>query len=113
MALLDQIMAVAREHNAVRVDAVEVEVGILQQVVPEALEMAFAAAAEGTPAEGARLAIVERPARAECRACRQQFAAGVGHYLCPACQQADVTILEGNDVILSSITCEVDDSQAS
>jgi hydrogenase nickel incorporation protein HypA/HybF len=52
-----------------RVERIVLEVGKLATVLPDALRFCFDAASEGTPAEGARLDIVEVPGRAKCRGC--------------------------------------------
>ena len=50
--LLAQLEALAEEHGANAVTEIELSVGALQGVVPEALDLAFSAAAEGTIAGG-------------------------------------------------------------
>jgi hydrogenase nickel incorporation protein HypA/HybF len=65
-----RVIELAVESSAgARVSRIVLEVGKLAAVLPDALRFCFAAAAEGTPAEGARLEIVEVPGRALCRAC--------------------------------------------
>ncbi len=66
LTLADGIVRVACEAAAGRrVERVEVKVGHLRQVVPSALEFAFALVAEGTAVDGAELAIEAVPARVE------------------------------------------------
>lgn len=110
-ALVDQLVSIAHAHRATRITAVEVHCGVLRQVVPEALELAFLAASEGTPAAGAVLTIVEQPIVARCRACRQSFQAAIDNYLCPSCCTADVDVLQGQDVVLQSVTLETPDER--
>jgi hydrogenase nickel incorporation protein HypA/HybF len=92
------------------VEEVEITVGLLQQVVPEALVMAWNAAAEGTLAAGARLRIIETQPEAKCRQCGAAFEPAVDDFLCPLCGQADVEIVAGNDIILSAVTCRDEDT---
>lgn len=106
-SLADHVVEVARQQGAVRIDEVEVEVGILQQIVPEALEVAFAAVTAGTLAEGAALKLVSVEAVAECRLCERRFEPTIEDYLCPACRRADVRIVEGDDIVLKSVVCQV------
>ena len=110
MGLLGTVQAVATEHAATRVSRVEVALGVMQLVVPEALQMAFEAACEGTPVEGAELALEEVPIRARCLSCGHEFTASVEAFACPSCDQADVDIIEGNDIILTSVTCETEEN---
>ena len=103
--LIGQIENIAAENSAERVEAVEVEVGAMEMIVPEALEMAFEAAAEGTVAEGARLNIEEVATRARCGECGRQYTPTVASYVCPACGKAIPEILSGKGIILKSLEC--------
>ncbi|MFW6163985.1 MAG: hydrogenase maturation nickel metallochaperone HypA [Planctomycetota bacterium] len=106
LALVEQLESVAAEHQAERIVAVSVRAGVLRQIVPEALEMAFETAAEGTCAEGATLELEIAPAIARCRRCGHRFQPELDSFLCPRCEQADVEIVEGEDIVLTSITAE-------
>ncbi|MGD8451164.1 MAG: hydrogenase maturation nickel metallochaperone HypA [Phycisphaerae bacterium] len=106
MSLIDNLLTATTGHDVVRIEEVEVEVGVLQQIVPEALHMAFEAVTAGTLAEGARLRIREVPVEAECRACGKQFAAALDSYQCPQCGEADVRILAGKDIVLRTVVCQ-------
>ena len=108
--LCDQVAHAAEAHGAVRVERVVVEVGLLQLVVPEALQIAWQACTENTPLSGVPLEIVEIAPRARCRACGADFAPDVDSYACPECSVADPEILQGNDIILKTIECEVPDA---
>ena len=103
--LLQQVLAVAAEHGAGRVEEVTVRCGVLRQVVPEALETAFTVIARGTPADGAALKTEEEAAEARCRPCGRLFECRVDDYLCPACGQADVEFVRGHQILLTSVVC--------
>jgi hydrogenase nickel incorporation protein HypA/HybF len=105
MQLLDSVLAAAAEHGAARVESAEVHVGAMRLVVPEALKFAWEVACEGTPAEGSSLEIVETPLRGRCFACGAEYEPRLDDFLCPACGQADVEIVEGNDIVLRSVVC--------
>ena len=109
VSLVEQLQRVAAEHRATRITAVEVECGVLQQIVPEALELAFTAAAVDTVAQGATLNIVAQRLVVRCRSCGTEFAAEIDDYLCPRCQTADVAVVTGRDIVLKSVTCETED----
>ncbi len=104
--LLGQVERAAAEHQVERVEQVEVTIGVMRQVVAEALGMAFEIAAEGTAAAGAALKIVEEPVEAACRGCGRRFGTDAEEFLCPGCGQADVEIISGNDIVLTSMVCE-------
>lgn len=98
----------AGECGARKVLRVELTVGQMRLVVPEALEMAWQVLSDGTIAAGAELAVVETPMEARCRHCGLQFAPRIDNYLCPGCGLADVDILAGDDIILKSVICDVE-----
>ncbi len=91
----------ARTHED-QVRVVRVRIGKLAAVVPDALEFCFELAACGTPLEGARLEIAERPGRAHCRSCDQEFALPDLVLLC-SCGSADLEILAGRELQVASV----------
>ena len=103
--ILDTALAAAAENGAPAVEGVIVEIGAMRMVVPETLETAFSFAAEGTPAEGARLETVQVALRAECRGCKLPYEPRMDNFLCPRCGTCDVEIVEGNDIVLRSVRC--------
>lgn len=103
-ALIDQVLSIAEENDLVHIDRVEIEVGALRLVVAEALETAFSVMSDGTRAQGALLVQTEKKGVAECRECGHRFEPLIDSYLCPHCDRADVEIVAGRDIILSSLT---------
>jgi hydrogenase nickel incorporation protein HypA/HybF len=85
-----------------RVERIIVEVGKLATVLPDALRFCFDAAAEGTPAEGARLEIVEVPGRARCRACGGELALLQPFGRC-ACGGTDLEWLSGEELRITEM----------
>ena len=111
--LVKQVVDVARENGGRSVGEVEVELGVFRQVVPEALEIAFAVVAEGTVAEGAVLKMTEKGIVGLCRVCQNRFEASLKTFQCPKCNEADVEIIEGDDIMLTSMAVEIDNEQPS
>ena len=108
MQLVEQIVAIAEEHRWPRVDEVELEAGALRQVIPEMMQMAFAEATDQTLAQGALLSIRDIPAKARCNQCALEFEPEPDNFLCPECRVADVEVLEGNQIILKTVSCEAE-----
>ena len=106
--LLRQVEALAAEHEAERVEALEVAAGALRGIVPEALDFAWQELAAGTVAHGSGLVIRIVPPLVRCRGCGHEFGPEPDAYLCDHCGLADVDIIEGNDIILTSVTFETD-----
>jgi hydrogenase nickel incorporation protein HypA/HybF len=103
-ALMEQVLAAAMQNRLASVETVEIEVGALQLVVPEALDLAFNALAEGTPAQGAKLVQEEAALKARCRACGAEYEPEIDRYTCPACGRAEAEIIQGRYIILRSIS---------
>ncbi len=103
--LIEQILEEANKNGLSRVDEVEIETGVMRQVIPEAMKVAFEAVAEGTLVEKATLIIKEMMAEAKCKKCEKLFEPAIDNYICPVCHEADVDILKGNDIFLLAIIC--------
>ncbi len=104
--LLDKVLHIAQENHAFSVSEIEVELGIMCLVVPEALQESFHALSHETPAQGAKLIQTEVPLTIECKQCGRQTQVELGNLLCPQCQTGDVAIVTGNDIILKTVICE-------
>jgi hydrogenase nickel incorporation protein HypA/HybF len=105
-AIAEQVLAVAKENNLLNVTQVRLRVGELRLIVPEALRAAWQAVREGTPAAAASLEMTEVAARARCRKCGHEYRPEWPVFLCPACEQASVEILAGEELVLEEITGE-------
>jgi hydrogenase nickel incorporation protein HypA/HybF len=103
-ALLRQILPLAKENRLARIERVELEVGALQLIVPEALDLAFTMACGDTIAEGAVLLQEEIPVEAECRACGHHYKPDTELFQCDRCGKAEPEILRGRDILLKSLT---------
>jgi hydrogenase nickel incorporation protein HypA/HybF len=105
-ALVEQVEELARDNNLVNVEEVTIEIGFLRQVVPDIMQNAFKGAVAGTIVSGARLEIREIEAIVQCRRCQHKFTPGIDNFLCPGCQQSDIDIIRGNDIIIASLSGE-------
>jgi hydrogenase nickel incorporation protein HypA/HybF len=103
---LDQVLDKARQAGAGRVHAIHLRIGALSGVVPDALQFAFEALADGTLAQGARLLIEDVPARFWCAACNHEFAATRMFAECPGCHRPSTELRAGREMELTSL--EVD-----
>jgi hydrogenase nickel incorporation protein HypA/HybF len=90
------------------VRSVQLRVGVLSGVVPQALGFAWDVAASGTALAGARLDVEPVPVRTSCRACGVQ--ADLPEPLpvrCPGCTGREVDVIGGRELEIATI--EVDD----
>jgi hydrogenase nickel incorporation protein HypA/HybF len=103
---LSQALDQARQAGAVRVHEIRLRIGALSGVVPDALQFAFEALADGTPAEGARLTIEHVPARFWCETCKSEFEANVMFVDCPNCHTPSGKLRAGRELELASLEVE-------
>ena len=103
--LLEQVLDFDRAKQAKRVESLQVNCGEQRLVVFDAFKMAWRTVAEGTIAEASTLELKEQPMLARCRICLQEFRPSIDDYRCSRCGEADVDIVEGNDIILESMLC--------
>jgi hydrogenase nickel incorporation protein HypA/HybF len=107
LSLADAIVQICSDHaRGRRVVTVELRVGRLRQVVPHALEFAFALVAEGTPVEGAELMIEEVPVRVSCRSCATESEADVFPLACGRCGGLDVHVVAGEEFQVQALEIE-------
>jgi hydrogenase nickel incorporation protein HypA/HybF len=108
LSIAEAVVAIAARHAGERrVVRVEVRLGHLRQVVPQALEFAFGLVAEGTPVEGAELVMEIVPAAGTCRACGTQSELPGFPLLCAACGSADLELTQGQELLVDAL--ELDD----
>jgi len=89
--------------GASTIHSLELQVGTLSGIVPEALAFAFDVASAGTAAEGAELRLKTVPTRCYCGDCQQEFQPRDWIYECPHCHRLSTDICQGQDLILASL----------
>jgi hydrogenase nickel incorporation protein HypA/HybF len=107
LALAEAVVSIAERHaQGRRVASVELAVGRLRQVVVDALAFSFELVAQGTPAEGAELAMEEIPIRLACRACGAESEADAFPLACGRCGALDVEVTGGEEFQLVALELE-------
>jgi hydrogenase nickel incorporation protein HypA/HybF len=107
LSIADAVFEVASRHaDGRRVTRVELRVGHLRQVVPEALEFAWHLVTQGTQLDGAELTIEEVPAMVRCRSCgaETQLAGFPAH--CAPCGGLDVDVTGGEELLVDALEVE-------
>lgn len=102
--ILTSAVTAAETAGGQRIVSVQVTIGVLTEVLEDALQFAWEAASAGTLAEGATLAVTMIPARSRCMDCGHEF--GHGSYdgrQCPACDGYVVSLLTGRELTIDSI----------
>ncbi len=104
MSLVQIADEAARKAEAARVTSLQVRIGALAGVVPDALRFSFELAAAGTLVEGAQLEIEELPVRIFCEPCGVEFDLPSPQlFCCPICQQPTGRIVQGRELQLVSL----------
>ena len=107
LSIADALLRIALRHaDGRRIESVEVKVGHLRQVVPDALMFAFSLVSAGTQAEGAELTIEEVPAAGVCRGCGTQSEWDAFPLACRACGGVDVELVRGEELCVDALTME-------
>ncbi len=106
LSIIEAIEAKAAGEGPGRVSEVELLVGRLAGIETESLSFCFEAAAKGTIAEGARLAIEEPQGVGLCSECATSFPVSFYYAECPACRSLRVQIVSGEEFKIKSFTIE-------
>jgi len=106
VSLVDMVARRAMAEGARQVRRVDVQVGALGHVEPEALAFCLQSAARGTALEGARFEITVPPGQAWCFACSREVPLESRAAPCPGCGGHDLRIAQGDE--LKVTTMEID-----
>ncbi len=90
-----------------RVSSIDIEIGELSSVVPEAIEFCFDACSRETLLEGARLNIIRIPGMGQCLDCHRETRLTELYGSCAECGSNRVTIMAGEELRVREI--EVDE----
>jgi len=105
--LLDLILRVAAENGAASISEARLRLGAGTCLAADALTFGFEALASGTAAQGCRLSILRVPAEATCSVCGWRGEVeGPEALTCAGCGAFPLTLLDGKDLSVESITVE-------
>ena len=102
-ALLTQCEEYASANDATQVTKVVVKIGVMSGVEPQLLEIAFNTFKETTICDSAEFVMNVQPLTIKCRECGALSELDSRHYCCPACQSVDVSVVDGEDLLLMSL----------
>lgn len=107
MSITQGIIDICEQHaGGRRVLSLEVEIGELSGVVPEAVEFCFEACSRGTLLEGARLNILRVPGRGRCRECGADMPLAMVFDACRSCGGYRVVVEAGKEMRVREIEVE-------
>jgi hydrogenase nickel incorporation protein HypA/HybF len=109
LAIAEAIVDVVVRHaGGRRVARVELEVGRLRQVVPQALAFGFELVSVDTVAEGAELVLEDVPVTLACRACGAETQLAFFPLVCGSCGAMDVEVTSGEELHVTALELEDD-----
>jgi hydrogenase nickel incorporation protein HypA/HybF len=107
LAIAEAVVDIVLRHAGERrVTRVEVVVGHLRQVVPDALAFAFELVVHGTSAEGAELVIDHVAAAGRCRECGAETVLDAFPLQCAHCRSLDIELLRGEELFVDCLETE-------
>ena len=107
LSLAESVVRIATAHAAGRpVAKVELKVGHLRQVVPDALAFAVQLVSEGTPVAGAELVVEQVPAAGRCRRCGAESELEAFPLQCPVCAGLDLELVRGEELLVDALELE-------
>jgi hydrogenase nickel incorporation protein HypA/HybF len=98
--VLSAVDDAAYRNSATRVATVHLAIGGRRVLDVDRLQSLFAAAARGTVAEGARLAVTILPVRHRCRNCGNDFEGAGKDSPCPRCAHPHTEMIGGEELQL-------------
>lgn len=105
-AILDTVL---RHAECRKVNAVDLTVGVLRQVVPSSLEFYWGVVTRDTVCEGSVLNLTEVEATVSCKECdARPWTLEQPIFRCPSCGGSNVEVLTGTEFFVDSIDVEED-----
>jgi hydrogenase nickel incorporation protein HypA/HybF len=102
-AALSVALDYAQTQGAQQIHRLQLQVGELSGVDPDALAFAFDVVSNGTLAEKAELELIAIPVSCYCSSCQQMFHPSDWVYECPCCHQLSADIRQGRALELTSL----------
>lgn len=104
MSVTQGIIELCLEHaGGRRITSIDVEIGALSSVVPEAIEFCFEACSRETAMEGATLNIFRIPGLGRCQECGSETALSDLYDSCQHCGSNRVTVVAGEELRVREI----------
>ncbi|GAA5214375.1 hydrogenase maturation nickel metallochaperone HypA [Corallincola platygyrae] len=101
--LCETLEAWAKSSSVVKIRQINLRIGCLTCVEPDALEFCFEAVAHSPLLQGAKLAIERAPAQAHCRNCGNNYTVTNWMDFCPQCESELRDLSETEELIIKSV----------
>ena len=105
-SIIDQVTAIAVEHNAQQVDRIYLKIGPLSGVEPDLLRSAFPIASARSVASKAVLEIDSSPVRVRCKSCNAESEVAINKMICSRCGDWQTQVISGDELLLERVELE-------
>lgn len=95
-----------KDRGLTKVLNIKLIIGKMRQIVPEAMQFAFEASTKGTLLESSVLEMEFKSIKMRCKSCSAEFQVDDNMYICETCQGTDLSIIQGQELIIKSIEGE-------
>ncbi len=111
-SVMENVERVAKEHHARRIEAINLRIGDMTEVVQDSLDFAFEVLRQGTLAEDATLHVETIKPFSECLDCGNTFEHERTDLRCPACGSSITKQLKGHELDIASIELDIPENQS-
>jgi len=103
LSLMQQVEAIAHEHDASRVNRITLSIGPLSGVEPDLLKHAYPLATAGTVAVDAELVIETTEVVVRCSQCEHETTVTPNKLLCGSCGDFQTRVISGDELTLMRV----------
>jgi len=105
-SLIESCEENARANDAKKVTKVTIKVGVMSGVEPHLLEEAFNTFKEDTICHGCEFVMNIQKVKVRCNTCNVENELEKNEYICPSCQSAELSVIDGEDMFLMQLEME-------
>lgn len=104
MSIIEIANIEATKANALKIDEIELEMGLLSGIEMSAFDFAWQEAVKSTVLENAERIIVRPGGKAVCLECNNSFGLDSLYSPCPVCKSHFINIIQGKELRVKSVT---------
>ncbi|MDO5044050.1 MAG: hydrogenase maturation nickel metallochaperone HypA [Coriobacteriia bacterium] len=108
-SVMDNVIRVAQEHDAQKINQISLRIGVMVEAVEESLQFAFDILKEDTIAQDAVLEVIEIQPYSRCIECGHEFEHTRYDLRCPKCDSPLTQVLKGRELEVASIELDIDE----
>jgi hydrogenase nickel incorporation protein HypA/HybF len=111
-SIVQNVLAACQRNGYRHVSTVGLRIGVLTDVVPDALEFGFKAITQDTSLQNTALEIERVPVQGRCQSCGFEFQVEEFVFVCPRCEGRDIRMSQGNELDIAYLDIEDEVSES-